>query len=539
MQLISRESSSRSSLPGIGKLMFPWYKELCVVLAAFCLSGIYLPAMAAVTRQNLHDVYFANTEHELHVFRIYGKKPGKTIMLIGGIQGDEPGGYLTADLYADITLRKGNLIVVPRANFYSILLNQRNGLTGDMNRKFDEFDKSRTSMEQEIVSILKELIDQADCLLNLHEGSGFYNPKWVSDIENPDRFGQSIIFDAAAYFSEQKRQTITLAKMAEDVISRVNSQIEDSRYHFRANNHNTISPETRHPEQKKSATYYALTRSGIPAFGVETSKSIRSNTQKVNFQKMVVNEFMAYLGIEPETPGPHLEQTRLNYVLIKINNGFPYAVPNKTTIQVSPGDEVVITDIIANYNRGLAADFLGIGSYNDIRLPFRISQPTRVAIRKDAETCGWVEIALKKEAREITQNPSKPDVPVKNISPTTDEATSKPLISELIAQKLILHVDGRIVTLTEGDEAIVPRQKMFIIKGVQSNISQMDKNIFANLKGYAPPKLQNDGNDINFPIFPEKDLWKRYSENGEGVRYPINVTYEDREIGRFWIHLQE
>jgi len=508
------------------------------VFLTFLLAGLSSQALAAPNRQNLHDVYFANTEHELHVFRIYGKKPGKTIMLIGGIQGDEPGGYLTADLYADITLKKGNLIVVPRANFYSILLNQRNGLTGDMNRKFDDLDKSQTSMEQEIVSILKELIDQADCLLNLHEGSGFYSPEWVSDMENPDCFGQSIIFDAAEYFSEQKQQPIVLAQMADTIISRVNTQIEDPRYHFRANNHDTVSPDTHHPEQRKSATYYALTRAHIPAFGVETSKSIRSNSQKVNFQKMVVNEFMSYLGIEPETPGPHMEQTQLNYVLIKINDGFPYAVPNETTIEVSPGDEVVVTDIIANYNRGLAADFLGMGSYNDLRLPFKISQTTRVAIRKDAETCGWVDILLKNDAQSNSRQTVSARDSRGNVNAAQKTSQAEPPEDDLLAQKLILHVDGQIITLAEGDEAIIPREKMFIIKGVQSNITRIDKNIFANLKGYAPPKLQNDGNDINYPIFPGKDLWKRYSENGKGIRYPINATYMDREIGRFWIHLQ-
>ena len=293
-------------------------------------------------------------------------------MLIGGIQGDEPGGYLTADLYADITLKQGNLIVVPRANFYSILLNQRNGLTGDMNRKFDEQDQVQTSMEQEIVSILKDLIDQADCLLNLHEGSGFFNPEWISEIENPDRFGQSIIFDAKTYFSEVKNQEINLEKIAQEVLFIVNPQIDQERFHFKANNHNTISPDTHHMEQRKSATYYALTRAGIPAFGIETSKSITSNSQKVNFQKLVVNGFMSYFDIIPETPGPHLEQAKLDYVLVKINDGFPYAVPNGSKLEISSGDEVVITDIIANYDRGLAADFLGMGSYNDTGLPFRI-----------------------------------------------------------------------------------------------------------------------------------------------------------------------
>jgi len=79
-------------------------------------------------------------------------------MIIGGIQGDEPGSYMTADLYADIHLKKGNLIVVPRANFYSILLNQREGLTGDMNRKFGINDDVKKSLDREVVIVLKRLI---------------------------------------------------------------------------------------------------------------------------------------------------------------------------------------------------------------------------------------------------------------------------------------------------------------------------------------------------------------------------------------------
>ena len=59
----------------------------------------------------------------------------KTLLLIGGIQGDEPGGFLAADLYADLSLEKGNLIVVPRANFPSIL-QQKRKVNEDMNRKF-------------------------------------------------------------------------------------------------------------------------------------------------------------------------------------------------------------------------------------------------------------------------------------------------------------------------------------------------------------------------------------------------------------------
>jgi predicted deacylase len=77
------------------------------------------------------EVFFKETDHELHVYWIEGRQPGKTLLLIGGIQGNEPGGFLSADM----ELARGNLMVVPRANFYSMVLNRRQ-VSEDMNRKF-------------------------------------------------------------------------------------------------------------------------------------------------------------------------------------------------------------------------------------------------------------------------------------------------------------------------------------------------------------------------------------------------------------------
>lgn len=502
---------------------------ICFAILSILLLAQPVMAEQQWQHQSLHDVYLANTEHELHVFRIYGKDPGNTLMLIGGIQGDEPGGYLTADLYADINLKKGNLIVVPRANFYSILLNQRNGLTGDMNRKFAEKKEDEMNMEQEIVSILKKLIGESDCLLNLHEGSGFFSPVWVSEMENPNRFGQSIIFDSAQYFAEKKQQTLNLEALANRVISEVNPQIPDKRFQFRANNHNTVSADTSHPEQRKSATYYALTQANIPAFGVETSKSIRSNREKIQYHKLVINAFMEHFGIIPDTPGDHAEKPEIDYILVQVNGGVPYAVPNQSKIIVRQGDEVVITDVIANFNRGLAADFLGLGSYNDTKLPFRLAKSVKVVIRKDAETCGFldIEIAHPKTAKKDLSTNQPPE----DIGP---KSSVEPTLSELKAEKILINVGGQLLTLLEGEELSVAANQAMIIKAVQSNISRLDPDIKANLKGFAPPKRKNDGNDINFPVYP-KHLWKRFSENKAGKRYPIKATYRDASIGTFWI----
>lgn len=503
-----------------------------VTLFTFC----FVQPVYSAQHQSLHDVYLANTEHELHIYRIYGKKPGKTIMVIGGIQGDEPGGYLTADLYADITLKQGNLIVVPRANFYSILLNQRNGLTGDMNRKFGDKDKDHKNLEQEIVSILKGLIDESDCLLNLHEGSGWYNPEWKSEIENPKRFGQSVIFDAGTYLTPNGKKTINLEELALRVIGRVNPQIDKPRYQFKANNHNTVSDKSTHLEQRNSASYYALTQANIPAFGIETSKSIRSNSIKVNLQKLVVNSFMTEFDIIPDSPGLHIEKTELDYVLVQVNNNLPYAVPDGSDITVAPGDEVTITDIIANFDRGLAADFENMGSYNDTKLPFRISQPTKVFIRKDAETCGWVNIKVSTDSVQQTKIDSASTT--NEVVDTTIPSAKKPTLDELRAETLLINLSGQFMAIAEGEELTVARDRPLIIKGVQSNIPLLDKSILANLKGFAPPKSNNDGNDINFAVYPEQDLWKRYSEDKKGLRYPVNAMYKDKHIGTFWIRLE-
>jgi len=142
--------------------------------------------------KKVHTVFFEGTDHELHVYNIYGEIPGKTLLLIGGIQGDEPGGFLSADHYADINLAKGNLIVVPRANFKSIVLYQHK-VNDDMNRKVAEDRKN--NYETKIVEILKKLINESDCLLNLHDGSGSYSDKWEGPERNPTRYDQSIIAD--------------------------------------------------------------------------------------------------------------------------------------------------------------------------------------------------------------------------------------------------------------------------------------------------------------------------------------------------------
>ena len=84
----------------------------------------------------------------------------------------------------------------------------------------------------------------------------------------------------------------------------------------------------------------------------------------------------------------------------------------------------------------------------------------------------------------------------------------------------------------------VEKGSRITMQGIRTNIAKLDNEIIVNFKGFAPPKSVNDGNDLFFPIYTDQDLWKRYSVNKKGKKYPIVSTYKDKEIGKFYIELQ-
>ena len=155
-----------------------------------------------------------------------------------GFRGTSREGYLAADLYADISLKKGNLILVPRANFFSIVENNR-GVEGDMNRKFADHHPKRSDRDVLVVKIIKDLMKRSDFFLNLHDGSGFYSPKWESPERNSMRYGQSIIADAEEHTRPDGR-IIPMGGIVNRVLERVNPQISAVEHLFHFNNHRTL-----------------------------------------------------------------------------------------------------------------------------------------------------------------------------------------------------------------------------------------------------------------------------------------------------------
>ena len=57
---------------------------ITLLQSAILLGCLILPSPALSKKE--HVVHFPNTAYELSIFKIYGKKPGPTLMLIGIIQ---------------------------------------------------------------------------------------------------------------------------------------------------------------------------------------------------------------------------------------------------------------------------------------------------------------------------------------------------------------------------------------------------------------------------------------------------------------------
>ncbi|MHB8772234.1 MAG: M99 family carboxypeptidase catalytic domain-containing protein [Syntrophales bacterium] len=279
------------------------FRRVCLLAVAVSLVLSFgFPELAAEKGRPLAEsettAYFRDTRQELTVHIIRGKEPGPTLLIIAGVHGDEAGGYLAAERYRDVKLTRGNLIVVPRLNGPAVDAGKRRGLGGDMNRLFS-LPANSANPDAKVVNLAKQLIGQADYVLNLHQGSDFYSPRWISRKRNPSKWGQCNVIDAATYHLPSG-QKLELGNYAKRVVRRSNNRIPNRDYHFAVNNTDTASKWSRHKEQKGSLTYYSLYRRQKIALGVEATKNC-SLAEAVAYLTIAVNSAIEEAGIHAES----------------------------------------------------------------------------------------------------------------------------------------------------------------------------------------------------------------------------------------------
>ena len=230
-------------------------------------------------------------QNHFTLYKKQGGLKGNTLLVIGGIHGNEPGGYFAPSLLeSDYRITKGALWIIPNLNFDSDIRNRR-GIHGDMNRKFATI--RRNDKDFKIVQDVKKIIlnPKVNLILNLHDGHGYYREAWENSIFNPSAWGQACIIDQRDIKSKKFGK---LNDIASEIAKQLNTKLVKNLHTFNVKNTHT---KFKDEQMRLSLTYFAITHNK-PAFAIETSKNIKKLSQKVFYQLRAIEAFMRHMGIE-------------------------------------------------------------------------------------------------------------------------------------------------------------------------------------------------------------------------------------------------
>jgi|GEM_PF-996857 len=217
-------------------------------------------------------VIMAGTRYATTYLIKKGDKPGPTIVVIGGVHGDEIAGYRAAEQLVHWNITSGTLWILPDAHKEAIRRNVR-GYPGNMNNMFPG-KRDGTDMERLAYQIF-EMIRRAhpDLLLTLHESRDFHSV-------DPKRYGQTFCYDFAALNPEMQI-----------ALDSVNKGIEKKRDHF------SLFVEA-HPT---CPTYQAWVQLKTPATSIETCRELPLSA-RMDYQLAAVSAFFdeMHLGYERE-----------------------------------------------------------------------------------------------------------------------------------------------------------------------------------------------------------------------------------------------
>ena len=237
------------------------------------------------------QLFATNTPFDLYKKEMDPKQ--HTLLVIGGIHGDEPGGYFApAILEKYYKIKSGNLWIIPNINVDSIMANSR-GIYGDMNRKFSSIDES----DNDFISInkVKDIIldKKVDLILNLHDGHGFYRNKYENAIFNPNAWGQATIID------QEKMNGLEKFGNLDEIATKVTNILNEDNLFQNYHSFGVKNTQTKFKDEQMqlSLTYFAVTNNK-PALAIETSKNITELTYKVIYQLKSIEEFMKIMDLK-------------------------------------------------------------------------------------------------------------------------------------------------------------------------------------------------------------------------------------------------
>ncbi|MBO8158416.1 succinylglutamate desuccinylase/aspartoacylase family protein [Thermosyntropha sp.] len=207
---------------------------------------------------------------ELYIIR--STNPGPTVMIVGGIHGNEAAGYKAAEEIKNWKINRGTLLVLPRANKQAIAINKRYVKSeGDLNRSFPVRSSSYGSgtLARAIYKTVQDY--KVDWLMDMHEGYDFYKNS------STDSVGQTLI-----YYPNTATKNIS-----KKIVKTINANISSSYRQF-----TLLRYPVRGSLARASAEFL-----GVNSFIFETSQK-QDLTLRIDYHKKAAEILLKELGMK-------------------------------------------------------------------------------------------------------------------------------------------------------------------------------------------------------------------------------------------------
>ncbi len=258
------------------------------ILAALGLAALVTPQAASAQGIRVQQHILAEgSPAQTPCYVLRAKKAGPTILIIGGMHGNEPSGAAAAAQIASWNIGRGTLVIVPRANVLALQAQKRRtpglaGSAGDLNRAFPIGGKPRDGIATDLWNLVET--HKPDWVIDLHEGFDFHRT-------NKRSVGSSIIHSA-----QERAQ-----KLATKMIAAVDATIEAAGQRF-----DRIKTQV-----AGSLARAAWENAGIPSMIIETTSKTHALSYRVRQHRLLVYTFLHDLGLEPSPPTTVLGPTAI------------------------------------------------------------------------------------------------------------------------------------------------------------------------------------------------------------------------------------
>jgi uncharacterized protein len=247
-------------------------KSILFLIALFILtSSLSIPLQADAATSVQVKTLAPGTKYATSLYVISSSNPGPTVLIVGGVHGNETAGYKAAQKVCNYRPSRGTLLVIPEANKLAIASDKRvaSGQL-NLNRAFPSTKNGSAKgvLAQSILKVIKDY--QVDWVMDMHEGYDYTKNKSTS-------VGQSLIYYPSA----------TTKTVSSKIVNTLNKYIDLNSKKF----------SLLKPPVKGSIARSAAVTVGANSFIFETCWKESLNT-RVNDQLLAANMLLSYLNMD-------------------------------------------------------------------------------------------------------------------------------------------------------------------------------------------------------------------------------------------------